>query len=837
MKLFKSTPLIILLSIGLMFYSLSINAVTAAQTSSFTPNWNPNNMIDNPTLLNDQTMSEAAIQGFLTNIGSGLANYSDVEACDAAIAPYYPHCGQTEPAAQLIYDASQAYNINPRAILADLEKEQSLVTDPSPTSSQLNCAMGYNSCNGYVGFFTQVDNGTWQLRLDEMLSSGQSWWGYSPSQYPCENADTSDNPQLYSNGILPGNTVTFYDPGGTPETVTIANAATATLYCYTPYVGPASVTGYSGSYNFVYYFQLWFGSTQASIPYSWIVQSQSSYSNSALTDPFTNTSVSTVAPGQDVYMQIQARNVGYDSWQQGSVDLITSNPNNSSDPFYSSSWISSTSPATLTTSTVAPGDVGTFNFTMQAPSQTGTYYEYFNLSNGGSALNNPGLYYQINVVAPATASSTTTILSPGQSLSIGNYLLSPDQQSALDFQSNGNIALYNNFQQTWQTNTANSGGDILYMQGDGNLVEYNSVGTAVWNSGTQGNSGAYLALQTDGNLVIYSSSGIALWATYTQQNPNHLDYVNTTASEGSILFGGQELQTATRNYSLIMQGDGNLVEYNSVGTAVWNSGTQGNPGAWMALQGDGNLVIYSPSGKALWASYIFGSNNTLDLQSNGQITINTGSGSILLNNQVMKPGQEIQSPNLQYSLIMQGDGNLVEYNSVGTAVWNSGTENNPGAFMAMQGDGNLVIYSPSGKALWASYIFGSNNTIKLSDTGQLTIDPSSTVLLPGQELMSGQEIETANHQLTLIMQGDGNLVEYNSVGTAVWNSGTENNPGAFMAMQGDGNLVIYGPGGNPLWASLTQGNPGAYLALQTDGNLVIYSHVSNNPLWATYHFL
>ena len=87
MKIFKSTLLIILVSIGLIFYSFSINsAFTSAQSSSFTPNWNPNNMIDNPTLLNDQTMSEAAIQSFLTNIGSGLANYSDVEACDAATA-------------------------------------------------------------------------------------------------------------------------------------------------------------------------------------------------------------------------------------------------------------------------------------------------------------------------------------------------------------------------------------------------------------------------------------------------------------------------------------------------------------------------------------------------------------------------------------------------------------------------------------------------------------------------------------------------------------------------------------------------------------------------------
>jgi hypothetical protein len=137
-----------------------------AKSLAFSPNYNPSNLIDNPTLLDNGTMSPTVIQSFLSNIGSGLASYSDVEACDSTIAPYYSHCGQTISAAQIIYDASQAYGINPQAILADLEKEQSLVTDPTPSASQINCAMGYNSCASYVGFFTQVDNGTWALRYN-----------------------------------------------------------------------------------------------------------------------------------------------------------------------------------------------------------------------------------------------------------------------------------------------------------------------------------------------------------------------------------------------------------------------------------------------------------------------------------------------------------------------------------------------------------------------------------------------------------------------------------------------------------------------------------------------
>jgi hypothetical protein len=51
-------------------------------------------------------------------------------------------------------------------------------------------------------------------------------------------------------------------------------------------------------------------------------------------------------------------------------------------------------------------------------------------------------------------------------------------------------------------------------------------------------------------------------------------------------------------------------------------------------------------------------------------------------------------------------------------------------------------------------------------------------------------------------------------------------------MQGDGNLVIYNTSGVPLWASNTYGNPGAYFAFQNDANLVVYS-AAGKPLWAS----
>ena len=50
-----------------------------------------------------------------------------------------------------------------------------------------------------------------------------------------------------------------------------------------------------------------------------------------------------------------------------------------------------------------------------------------------------------------------------------------------------------------------------------------------------------------------------------------------------------------------MQEDGNLVVVDGGGQPLWNSGTNGNPGAQLVLQQDGNLVV-ARGQQALWSS-------------------------------------------------------------------------------------------------------------------------------------------------------------------------------------------------------------------------------------------
>jgi hypothetical protein len=82
-----------------------------------------------------------------------------------------------------------------------------------------------------------------------------------------------------------------------------------------------------------------------------------------------------------------------------------------------------------------------------------------------------------------------------------------------------------------------------------------------------------LILQHDGNLVLYRSGGGPLWATWTQGKP------------------------VTK---AVMQTDGNFVLYDNLNRAVWASWTHGKPGSYLIVQDDGNVVIYSPT--ATWNS-------------------------------------------------------------------------------------------------------------------------------------------------------------------------------------------------------------------------------------------
>lgn len=177
--------------------------------------------------------------------------------------PYQVPGGKS--AAQIIWEASQQYNINPQVMIVLLQKEQGLVTDTWPLLSQFTKATGYlcpdtAACNSNAGGFgKQVFGAAWQFRND------------------FNGIDTPNFSSLYGKGwndiLLNPNAAC-----GT-KSVYIETQATAVLYKYTPYTpndaaiaqmnditaGPGGVTcGAYGNRNFFWYFNKWFGQSSGS---------------------------------------------------------------------------------------------------------------------------------------------------------------------------------------------------------------------------------------------------------------------------------------------------------------------------------------------------------------------------------------------------------------------------------------------------------------------------------------------------------------------------------------------------------------------------------------------
>ena len=121
--------------------------------------FNPNNILSDHELMDYTSMGRDAIQQFLEAKKSFLAKFTAPDLNEV-----------TMNAAQIIFNAATTARINPKYILALLQKEQSLIEHgpTNPSQSRLDWATGYAVCDGcstddplpqkYKGFGKQVDD-------------------------------------------------------------------------------------------------------------------------------------------------------------------------------------------------------------------------------------------------------------------------------------------------------------------------------------------------------------------------------------------------------------------------------------------------------------------------------------------------------------------------------------------------------------------------------------------------------------------------------------------------------------------------------------------------------
>ena len=166
-----------------------------------------------------------------------------------------------------------------------------------------------------------------------------------------------------------------------------------------------------------------------------------------------------------------------------------------------------------------------------------------------TALCLAGVFFGILFAGVGAASAQSDTLWTNQALYPGQYLLSQNGHYQFIFQTDGNVVLYdmwNNHRALWATNTVNqyyrwgnTRSDHLLMQSDGNLVlsgyhSFYGISAIVsipnppyarWASGSnadwvwQYHADPTLVMQNDGNLVIYvfplTSGAFPIWASGT----------------------------------------------------------------------------------------------------------------------------------------------------------------------------------------------------------------------------------------------------------------------------------------------------------------------------------
>jgi hypothetical protein len=205
MSLRRFSPVLAILSLT---FGLVV-APTAHAQIELDPGFDPNAILSDNDIFDSNAFPYDRLVRFLKSKGT-LADAAQLDID-----------GEMKPVPQIIWRVSQTYKINPKYLLALIQKEQSLIEDPDPSQKQFDWAAGYGVCDScakddpdiqdFKGFAAQLEWASKQHRekyLMQLLTRGITIGGQ---------------------GL--GKTVTIDGMKVTP-----ANQATAMLYSYTPHI-------------------------------------------------------------------------------------------------------------------------------------------------------------------------------------------------------------------------------------------------------------------------------------------------------------------------------------------------------------------------------------------------------------------------------------------------------------------------------------------------------------------------------------------------------------------------------------------------------------------------
>ena len=462
-------------------------------------------------------------------------------------------------------------------------------------------------------------------------------------------------------------------------------------------------------------------------------------------------------------------------------------------------------------------------------------------------------------------------------LTKGSSMTSPNGNYTFKMQSNGNLVLYCNGNPLWSTGTSSYVTGLTF-QADSNLVIRGAGNSAKWGSGSQNTGGTMLKVQDNGDVVLYTDESVAVWSTGTAGKCDPIDggWSDNDWSDCSVSCG-DGTQTRTRsctNPAPADNGDdceGEATESQAcyVGGCCTESVCYRGDAAYIALEFGSTLT--SPNG-----------NYTIMMQQEGNLVLDCNG------NLLWSSGTD--GATVSKGLAFQADSNLVIYSTEGGALWGSKTANTEGTNLKVQDNGDVVLYTDESVAVWSTGTAGRCDPIdgEWSDYGDwsdcsvscgdgtqtrtrsctnpapadngadcegeatesqacnahqfnLRDHPTSAESVAGEcyredasfiALELGSNMTSPNGYYAFKMQQDGNLVLYCN-GNPLWSSKTN---GATvqngLIFQANNNLIIYSTEGGALWGSETDDTEGTKLQVQDNGNVVLYTD-DLTDVWST----
>lgn len=255
-------------------------------------NFNPGNIIDDAVFSNSNSMTVEQIQKFLeskvtcdnygrktSELGGGtraqwlaarglktpIRCITDYVENPTTRENNYGRDGEIVggiSAAQIIYNYSQQFSINPQAIIATLQKENGMITDEWPTLKQFQEAMGFG-CPDNVAPGAPACDPTYKSFSSQIYQAARHFRGYMDARAGWfVTFNTGWNNVGFHPNVSCGNSRIY-----------IENRATVALYTYTPYqpnraalnagYGVGDLCSSYGNRNFYSYFTDWFGSVRS----------------------------------------------------------------------------------------------------------------------------------------------------------------------------------------------------------------------------------------------------------------------------------------------------------------------------------------------------------------------------------------------------------------------------------------------------------------------------------------------------------------------------------------------------------------------------------------------